>query len=462
MYEGTSICSARANQSAQGHVPRATQVWHRDFVSEGWCTYPACSLACPVNGPQAGKRPGLSACVLWDRRQCHAWPASEAPSPSCASNRARCGRTELTGAKGAGTVRPSWLSWPPARPTAEEWPQDAVCTRTRNKTETVASAGIAQLMSSESRSSSPSGWSLFRCGSCWGALASKCRCWSTAWPTRSAPWRTRCGRRVDAEGRSRAGAARRTTPRQTWASADLTTTWQSGWLPGVRRRRSRPSRSAPACSSVRRRRHWPNHCCLRLLPLQQMGAKRRENTHRMSLYTCNRLCQMFQRFSTPLTDFNGTYADMKAECSEIGSLTLLDAPEVHASSDVREPISLYQAVSWQCKKLPPPPPPPPPEMGILWCAKATALVCARCGTVCVCVCVCVCVWERERESKREVTSHGSAEIGDENHEIQNVRCQFGTFRSIVGRKIGDEIQIFHSILPSLARIIARFTNLQRV
>ena len=33
-----------------------------------------------------------------------------------------------------------------------------------------------------------------------------------------------------------------------------------------------------------------------------------------------------------------------AWCSEIGSLTSLDAPELHASSDVREPISLHQAV----------------------------------------------------------------------------------------------------------------------
>ena len=31
-------------------------------------------------------------------------------------------------------------------------------------------------------------------------------------------------------------------------------------------------------------------------------------------------------------------------CSEIGSLTSLDAPEFHASSNVREPISLHQAV----------------------------------------------------------------------------------------------------------------------
>ena len=31
-------------------------------------------------------------------------------------------------------------------------------------------------------------------------------------------------------------------------------------------------------------------------------------------------------------------------CSEIGSLTSLDAPELHASSNVREPISLHQAV----------------------------------------------------------------------------------------------------------------------
>ena len=33
-----------------------------------------------------------------------------------------------------------------------------------------------------------------------------------------------------------------------------------------------------------------------------------------------------------------------AWCSEIGSLTSLDAPELHASSDVREAILLHQAV----------------------------------------------------------------------------------------------------------------------
>ena len=33
-----------------------------------------------------------------------------------------------------------------------------------------------------------------------------------------------------------------------------------------------------------------------------------------------------------------------AWCSEIGSLTSLDAPELHASGDVNEPISLHQAV----------------------------------------------------------------------------------------------------------------------
>ena len=37
-------------------------------------------------------------------------------------------------------------------------------------------------------------------------------------------------------------------------------------------------------------------------------------------------------------------------CSEIGSLTSLDAPSLglHASSDVREPISLHHAVMWFC------------------------------------------------------------------------------------------------------------------
>ena len=34
----------------------------------------------------------------------------------------------------------------------------------------------------------------------------------------------------------------------------------------------------------------------------------------------------------------------KAWCHEIGSLTSLDAPELRASSDVTEPISLHQAV----------------------------------------------------------------------------------------------------------------------
>ena len=33
-----------------------------------------------------------------------------------------------------------------------------------------------------------------------------------------------------------------------------------------------------------------------------------------------------------------------AWCSEIGSLASLNAPEFHAFSDVREPISLHQAV----------------------------------------------------------------------------------------------------------------------
>ena len=33
-----------------------------------------------------------------------------------------------------------------------------------------------------------------------------------------------------------------------------------------------------------------------------------------------------------------------AWCSEIGLLRSVDAPELHASSDVREPISLHQAV----------------------------------------------------------------------------------------------------------------------
>ena len=33
-----------------------------------------------------------------------------------------------------------------------------------------------------------------------------------------------------------------------------------------------------------------------------------------------------------------------AWCSEIGSPTSLDAPELHASNDVREPISLHQTV----------------------------------------------------------------------------------------------------------------------
>ena len=39
-------------------------------------------------------------------------------------------------------------------------------------------------------------------------------------------------------------------------------------------------------------------------------------------------------------------------CSEIGSLRSLDAPELRASSDVREPISLHQSV--HCDWLPQP------------------------------------------------------------------------------------------------------------
>ena len=42
----------------------------------------------------------------------------------------------------------------------------------------------------------------------------------------------------------------------------------------------------------------------------------------------------------------GIIAQSSAWCSEVGSLTSLHAPELHhsASSDVREPISLHQAV----------------------------------------------------------------------------------------------------------------------
>ena len=38
------------------------------------------------------------------------------------------------------------------------------------------------------------------------------------------------------------------------------------------------------------------------------------------------------------------WAKHTAWCNETGSLTSLDAPESHASSDVREPISLHQAI----------------------------------------------------------------------------------------------------------------------
>ena len=40
----------------------------------------------------------------------------------------------------------------------------------------------------------------------------------------------------------------------------------------------------------------------------------------------------------------GSVSETTAWSSEIGSLMSLDAPEFHASSDVREPISLHQAV----------------------------------------------------------------------------------------------------------------------
>ena len=42
-----------------------------------------------------------------------------------------------------------------------------------------------------------------------------------------------------------------------------------------------------------------------------------------------------------------------ALCSEIGSLVSLDAPEFHASSDVREPISLHQGVYLQYNQIEP-------------------------------------------------------------------------------------------------------------
>ena len=41
-----------------------------------------------------------------------------------------------------------------------------------------------------------------------------------------------------------------------------------------------------------------------------------------------------------------------AWCSEIGSLTSLDAPEFHASGDLREPILLHHAVDiWALDEL---------------------------------------------------------------------------------------------------------------
>ena len=53
---------------------------------------------------------------------------------------------------------------------------------------------------------------------------------------------------------------------------------------------------------------------------------------------CHHDCIVSVNFNVPM-QHNST-----AWCSEIGSLTTLYAPEFHASSDVREPISLHQAV----------------------------------------------------------------------------------------------------------------------
>ena len=42
----------------------------------------------------------------------------------------------------------------------------------------------------------------------------------------------------------------------------------------------------------------------------------------------------------------GSSSSCTAWCSEIGSLASLDAPEFHAFSDIRKPISLHQALSY--------------------------------------------------------------------------------------------------------------------
>ena len=51
------------------------------------------------------------------------------------------------------------------------------------------------------------------------------------------------------------------------------------------------------------------------------------------------------RFDELLRLCSGVNTQKTAWCSEIGSLTSLDAPELHAASDVREPISLHQATA---------------------------------------------------------------------------------------------------------------------
>ena len=73
-------------------------------------------------------------------------------------------------------------------------------------------------------------------------------------------------------------------------------------------------------------------------------------------------------------------------CSEIGSLTSLDAPELHASSDVREPISLHQAVvsgsvwSFQHETV----------VKVNWCLWCALCVCnGSCGRDLTSLCVCL-------------------------------------------------------------------------
>ena len=79
------------------------------------------------------------------------------------------------------------------------------------------------------------------------------------------------------------------------------------------------------CHSTRRKRSTSHTSSLRTTPCVWSWLKRYGEMHRWYVTGVANTCT--------------------AWCSEIGSLWSLDAPDLHAPSDVREPISLHQTVS---------------------------------------------------------------------------------------------------------------------